>query len=72
MSLPVPLGTFWGCQPAFCSSQIEVSVCRCLGAKVFATGELGVGLTVLQPLPQTIMGFLLFLCFHLWLLQPKP
>lgn len=67
MRLPVPLGRFWGCQPAFCSSQIEVNVSRYLGAKVFATGEFRVGLIALQPLPQRTMGlcFLLFLCSHL-------
>lgn len=74
--LPVPLGVFWGCQLTFCTSHIEVNVCRCLGAKLFATGELGVGLTALQPLPQRTMGLclllLLLLLSHLQLLQPKP
>jgi len=44
----VLLGTFWGCQPTFCSSQIEASGCGCSGAKVFATGGLGLGLAALQ------------------------
>lgn len=31
--LPVPLGTVWGCQPAFCTGQTEVRVCRYVDAK---------------------------------------